>query len=190
MLFRSGFLGCENGGNDLGRGNKAKYIFYFIGDGMGSALVHGTQLYLAEQKDKIGVEELSFTDFPVYNSVITNSSFNAITCSAAAGTALSCGEKTSNGTLGMDACHTRKLSSVAQTAKEQGYGVGLITSVSIDHATPAAFFAHQPRRSMYHDIGCDAATSGVDVLGGSGFLLQLPDDGREGTSVNEQLVAR
>ncbi|MGL5683315.1 MAG: alkaline phosphatase [Marinifilaceae bacterium] len=169
-------IGCKNDENNIGKGKKAKYIFYFIGDGMGSALVHGTQLFLAEQKDKIGVEELSFTDFPVHNSVITHSSFNAITCSAAGGTAMSCGERTSNGTIGMDACHTRALTNIAQVARDNGFGVGILTSVSIDHATPAAFFAHQPRRSMSYEIACEGIGSGIDVLGGSGFLETVSDN--------------
>ena len=66
---------------------RAKYVFYFIGDGMGINQVNGTEMYLAERAGKIGVEPLNFTTFPVRNFVTTYSAYNSVTCSAAAGTA-------------------------------------------------------------------------------------------------------
>lgn len=45
---------------------QAKYVFYFIGDGMGVNQVNGTEMYQAEiQNGRIGVEPLLFTQFPV-----------------------------------------------------------------------------------------------------------------------------
>ena len=67
---------------------KAKYVFYFIGDGMGVNQVIGTEMYLAELEGRIGTKSLSFTSFPVRNYLTTYSATNAVTCSAAAGTAL------------------------------------------------------------------------------------------------------
>ena len=43
---------------------RAKYVFYFIGDGMGVNQVNGTEMYLAEQEGRIGVKPLLFTTFP------------------------------------------------------------------------------------------------------------------------------
>ena len=37
---------------------QAKYVFYFIGDGMGVNQVNGTEMYLAEQEGRIGVKPL------------------------------------------------------------------------------------------------------------------------------------
>ena len=74
---------------------QAKYVFYFIGDGMGVNQVNGTEMYRAEiQKGRIGVEPLLFTRFPVGTMATTFSATNSVTDSSAAGTALSTGEKT------------------------------------------------------------------------------------------------
>lgn len=48
--------------------------------------------------------------------------------------------------------------------------MGITTSVSIDHATPAVFYAHQSSRSMYYEIAMDAVKAGFDLYAGSGFL--------------------
>lgn len=150
--------------------NKAKYVFYFIGDGMGVNQVTGTEMYLAQKRGMIGVESLNFTQFPIVNFATTYSKYNSVTCSAAAGTALATGSKTKNGTIGMDSLRKNPLYSVAVKAKNAGKKVGITTSVSIDHATPAAFYAHQPERGMYYEIATDLPKTGFDFYAGSGFL--------------------
>lgn len=149
---------------------KAKYVFYFIGDGMGVNQVAGTEMFMAEKEGRIGIKPLNFTQFPVNNFATTYSVYNAVTCSAAAGTALACGEKTKNGTIGMDSLHQAPLYSVAVKAKKAGKKVGIATTVSIDHATPAAFYAHQPSRKMYYEIATDLPETGFDFYAGAGFL--------------------
>lgn len=75
-----------------------------------------------------------------------------MTDSAAAGTALASGHKTGNGVLGMSADLSAPVRSIAEQAKAAGAAVGIATSVSVDHATPAAFYAHVGNRSCYHEI--------------------------------------
>ena len=147
---------------------KAKYVFYFIGDGMGVNQVIGTEMYLAELEGRIGTKSLSFTSFPVRNYMTTYSATNAVTCSAAAGTALATGTKTQNGRIGMRQ-DSSVLYSIACKAKQAGKAVGVTTSVAINHATPAVFYAHQPDRQMYYEIGIDAAKAGFDFYGGAGW---------------------
>ena len=147
---------------------KAKYVFYFIGDGMGVNQVIGTEMYLAELEGRIGTKSLSFTSFPVRNYMTTYSATNAVTCSAAAGTALATGTKTQNGRIGMRQ-DSSVLYSIACKAKQAGKAVGVTTSVAINHATPAVFYAHQPDRQMYYEIGTDAAKAGFDFYGGAGW---------------------
>lgn len=81
---------CQNAPQE----KKAKYVFYFIGDGMGVNQVNGTEMYLAEKEGRIGLKPLNFTQFPVVNVATTYSKYNSVTCSAAAGTALATGSKT------------------------------------------------------------------------------------------------
>lgn len=148
---------------------QAKYVFYFIGDGMGVNQVNGTEMYLAEQEGRIGVKPLLFTTFPVGTMATTFSATNSVTDSSAAGTALSTGEKTYNGAIGMDD-NKNVLQTVAEKAKKAGKKVGVTTSVSVDHATPAAFYAHQPNRNMYYEIALDLPKTGFDFYAGGGFL--------------------
>ena len=148
---------------------QAKYVFYFIGDGMGVNQVNGTEMYLAEQEGRIGVTPLLFTTFPVASVATTFSATNSVTDSSAAGTALATGAKTYNGAIGVDD-QKNVLQTVAEKARKAGKRVGVTTSVSVDHATPAAFYAHQPNRSMYYEIALDLPKAGFDFYAGGGFL--------------------
>ena len=44
--------------------NKAKYVFYFIGDGMGVNQVNAAETYLGAIEGRIGIKELCFPSFP------------------------------------------------------------------------------------------------------------------------------
>ena len=125
-------------------GDRPKYIFYFIGDGMGHNALSLTEACLAsEQGDDVGFSPLHFTQFPTVGFATTWCANRRMTDSAAGGNALATGKKTSVGTIGMNPERTEPVSSIAVAAKEQGMRTGVATSVSIDHATPASFFAHQ-----------------------------------------------
>ena len=158
---------------------RAKYVFYFIGDGMGVNQVNLTETYLAAIQGRIGVEPLVFTGFPATGFVTTYSATNGVTDSAAGGTALATGVKTRNGAVGMTDEETFVPVSVAEVAKAAGAAVGIATSVSIDHATPASFYAHVPNRSMYYEIGKDLVRTGFDFYAGSDFLKPKPDNSTE-----------
>lgn len=157
---------------------RAKYVFYFIGDGMGVNHVNAAETYLAAIEGRIGISELCFSSFPYSAFVNTHSATNGVTDSAAAGTALACGHKTANGTVGMLADLTTPVSNIAEWAREAGAAVGIATSVSIDHATPAAFYAHGPYRKKTYDIGQQLVNSGNDFYGGSDFVS--PDNPKAG----------
>ncbi|WP_314968416.1 alkaline phosphatase [Phocaeicola abscessus] len=155
---------------------EAKYVFYFIGDGMGVNQVLGTEYYLSAAKGELGVTPLLFASFPYATTAATWSADSDVTDSAASGTALASGNKTSNGTLGLLKDWKTSVNSIAVWAKESGKRVGISTSVSIDHATPAAFYAHVPKRGMYYEIGCQLPQSGFDFFGGAGFLKPVKKD--------------
>lgn len=151
-----------------------KYIFYYIGDGMGVSPVITAETYNREvlQNDK----PLLMMQFPVASICMTYSASSPITDSAAAGTALSAGVKTRNGMLGM-APDTTAVTSVAGQLMDMGYGIGVVTSVAPDDATPGAFYAHVENRKMYYQIGIEAAHSGFDFLAGAGLRGVTDKDG-------------
>lgn len=141
-----------------------RYIFYFIGDGMGMGPVMAALDY---NRMVNGVDTaLTMASFPVASILTTFSASSPVTDSAAAGTALSTGSKTRNSMLGMNA-DTVAVTSVARELKDDGWGVGVVTTVAPDDATPGAFYAHVPSRSMYYEIGCQAAASGYDFIAGA-----------------------
>ena len=147
---------------------QAKYVFYFIGDGMGTNQVLSTEMYLAALQGTIGRKQLCMTQFPYSGHAATFSASNGITDSSAAGTCLATGAKTNNGVLGLSP-QGDTLRTIAEQLKAEGWGVGIMTSVAIDHATPGAFYAHVPNRDMYYEIGTQLAASGFDFFGGAAF---------------------
>lgn len=154
--------------NSSKKNNNAKYVFLFIGDGMGIQQVNTAKVFAdSVLNDTVGVV---FTKFPVASSSTTYAADRYVTCSAAAGTALSTGSKTSIGTLGLTADHSDTLFSIAKSFKESGRKVAILTSVSIDHATPAAFYAHVKKRSEYYKIATQLTKSNYDFFASGGFL--------------------
>ncbi len=147
---------------------QAKYVFYFIGDGMGFSHISLTEGYKATVEGKVGNEPLCFTQFPVMGMATSYSANKYITCSSAAGTALATGTKTNNGMLGVTP-DSLKLTAISYKIHNAGYPVGITTSVTIDHATPGSFYANSAARSDYYNIGEQLAVSGFEFFGGGGF---------------------
>ena len=147
---------------------KAKYVFYFIGDGMGFSHISLAEGYLATKEGKIGNNPLCFTQFPVMGMATSYSANKYITCSSAAGTALATGTKTNNGMLGTTPDSTN-LTAISYKIHNAGFPVGITTSVTIDHATPGSFYANSTARSDYYSISEQLATSGFEFFGGGGF---------------------
>ena len=142
-----------------------KYVFLFIGDGMSIP-----QRMLIDDYQKMRRGEPTYINRMPYNAVTTTQSASSfITDSAASGTAIACGEKTKNHRVGMDVEGTRDLVSIAKVAKESGRRVGIVTTVTLNHATPAAFYAHRPERGLAYEIGLDLIASGFDYFGGGGI---------------------
>lgn len=151
-----------------------KYVFYIIGDGMGINQVNGTELFYGELSGKVGPSPLLFSTFPHAAIVNTNSANRSITDSAAAGTALACGEKTNNNAVGVDA-DSLPIYSIATAARQKGIPVGIVTSGEIDDATPAAFFAHQIDRDFRYEVGVDMLDSQFDFFAGTAFTQPAPE---------------
>jgi len=145
-------------------GQNPKYVFLFIGDGMSTP----QRMIADEFARKLEHGQLSINTLPNHATTRTASANSLVTDSAAAATAIACGEKTNNGRIGMSADGKRKLVSLAEVAKEKGKKVGIVTSVTITHATPAGFYAHRPSRSQTYEIGLDLINSGFDYFGGGG----------------------
>ena len=166
---------------------QVKYVFYFIGDGMGVNQINVTETYLAALKGKIGFEPILMSSFPVVGMVNTYSATNGVTDSAAGGTALATGHKTKNGAIGMLEDLVTPCTSIAVWARNAGAAVGVATNVAITHATPASFFGHQPSRNNYWELGQDLCKSGFDFFAGADFHKPNTKEGEP--SLREQARA-
>lgn len=154
-------IDLTHGAGNYYSGKPAKYIFFFIGDGMG-----------ASQRDLAAAfagKELVMNTLPAQGLTTTCAQNRYITDSAAAVTALACGKKTNVKMIGLDP-DGKPLETIAELAKKRGLKVGIISSAPIDHATPAGFYAHVPSRYQFYDIDVAIAESGFDFFGGGGLV--------------------
>ncbi|MDL2229751.1 alkaline phosphatase, partial [Treponema sp. OttesenSCG-928-L16] len=149
---------------------QAKYVFLFIGDGMATPQISSAEIYSNALSSKdISIQKLAFTRFPVAGLTTTYDAGSFITDSASAGTAMATGNKTLSGVINMDPGKTQKYKTLGEYAHETGMAVGIVSSVSLDHATPAVFYAKVPSRSDYYGIARQLTESGFEYFGGGGF---------------------
>jgi alkaline phosphatase len=152
-----------------------KYVFMFIGDGQGSPQITAAQYYLGTTQNPDAVmptpAQLSFTNFSSLGLMTTFDATSFCPDSASTATSMVSGEKTLSGVLNYNVDKTESFKLITEYAKEAGKKVGVITTVSLDHATPAAYYAKAPSRSQYYDIAVQGLTGKtLDFLGGGSFL--------------------
>ncbi len=168
----------------------AKYVFLFIGDGTGIPQRNAAELFLASNKGLNRPEEakLVMNTFPAQGVNTTYDLSSVIPDSASTGTALTTGFKTKSGVINMDYDGKVAYETIAEVAKKQGMKVGVISTVSLDHATPAAFYAKVPSRNQMYDISMQLANSGFDYFAGG--QLKSPSDKKDPAKPNALDVAK
>ncbi|MCF7567103.1 alkaline phosphatase [Sabulilitoribacter arenilitoris] len=150
---------------------KAKNVILLIGDGTGLSQISSAFYF----KDTMP----NYARFKSIGLIKTSSSRQDITDSAAGATAFSSGEKTYNGAVGIadDSTHVKN---IIEIISPQNIKTGLISTSSIQHATPASFYAHVINRGMYEDITVDMVTSDVDFFAGGGIkFFNRRKDGKD-----------
>lgn len=150
-----------------GTSKSPKYIFLFIGDGMSSAQVELTEIYQnsVENNEITEQTKLSFTEFNTIGLRKNYSGSNYIPDSAASATALSSGILTYNGSINTD-MDGNEVKSLTYDLHESGKKIGIITTMSLNHATPAAFYATAPSRVDYDNIAYDLVDSNFEYFAG------------------------
>lgn len=155
-----------------------KYVFYFIGDGMGPVQRQSAE-YFYKMETKDPEAKLVMNSLDTSALVTTHSDNTLVTDSAAGGTALATGFKTTNG-LVAKLPDGRNVKTIAEAARDAGYAVGLATTTRITHATPASFSAHNMSRGNENEIAVDQLNSGFDYLAGGGFRHFVAKGNTEG----------
>ena len=162
---------------------KPKYVFLFIGDGMSYPQFQAASDYLGAVADTDnddildGNKALNFMNFPVAGSAVTYDSTSFCPDSASTATSISTGHKTYSGTINMDETMTVKYDTIAEQLKDEGYDIGVVSSVNLNHATPAAFYCHQASRNNYYEIGEELIASDFDYFAGGALLKPNGADG-------------
>ncbi len=140
---------------------RARHIILMIGDGMGAEQVWAAW---AANGGRLNIERL-----PVLGMSRTSSASDAITDSAAGGTAIACGARTNNGMVGQAPDGT-PYCSIARRLEQEGYATGLVVTNSITDATPAAFYARAESRKDTERIAAQLPDPGFDVVLGGGAV--------------------
>ncbi|EGD45966.1 Alkaline phosphatase [Ruminiclostridium papyrosolvens DSM 2782] len=173
-------VGLQNEAVTSNTSKTPKYIFMFIGDGMAAVQVNSAQIYKGINKhNQMSLKELNFQNFEAVGYQTTHDATSFVPDSASTATSLSSGFKTWSGTIGLkpignksgnkqeniDSSKVPK--TIAERLKaEKGMKVGIISTVTINHATPAAYYAHVASRNDYYSIAMQMAKSNFDYFGG------------------------
>jgi alkaline phosphatase len=146
-------------------------IILLIGDGMGPGTRTAARYYY------VGPDgQLAWEDFPFAGVTLTYAENALVTDSAAAATALATGHKTTNRRISMSPDGTTSYTTILEEALVLGKAAGIVSTSQVQHATPAAFYAHVPDRGQYDDIAAQMVDSGVNVFFGGGETYMLPDN--------------
>ena len=150
------------------RSKHAKNVILMVGDGMGVAQIYAG---LTGNHGTLNLERCTAVGFHK-----NQASDKYVTDSAAGATAFSCGQKTYNGAIGVDA-NGNPLPTILEVAEKNGLATGMIATCSITHATPASFISHQPSRSLDENIAMDFLKTDIDLFigGGRKFFTQRAD---------------
>lgn len=171
-----------------------KYVFLFIGDGMSYPQIQLTNYFksanaCAENPQMVTVDgeekevlnsanNLTMMNFPVAGSAQTYDSTSFAPDSASTATSIATGNKTWSGSINVSTDFTEEYETIAEKLKAQkDYKIGVISSVNLNHATPAAFYAHQASRNSYYEIGLELIDSGFDYFAGGGLKKTTGSEG-------------
>ena len=170
-------------------GATPKYVFLFIGDGMSYPQFQAAADYLGALSDSDyasslpsvsyadrngttldGPVKLNFMNFDVSGSAVTYDSCSFAPDSASTATSIATGYKTYSGMINVDISGSVAYETIAEKLHSQkGWKIGVISSVNLNHATPAAFYAHNASRNNYYEIGEELVASGFEYFAGGGL---------------------
>ena len=170
-----------------------KYIFLFIGDGMSYPQIQLTNYFVSASQGENGgsvtvdgeeksilssKNQLTMMSFPIAGSAQTYDSTSFAPDSASTATSIATGKKTWSGSINVSEDFSEKYETIAEKLKKQkDYKIGILSSVNLNHATPAAFYAHQESRNSYYEIGLELIDSNFDYFAGGGLKKTTGEEG-------------
>ncbi|MES2709597.1 MAG: alkaline phosphatase [Verrucomicrobiota bacterium] len=167
----------------------AKNVIFMVSDGMN----HGA-LSLAKQFRTLTAQKETnwmrlYRERPVVRSLVETFSANScVTDSAAAASAWGGGTRVNNGTLNMTPGAKAPVRTLQEKVHQSGRKVGLVTTATITHATPAGFAANIGDRGKEEDIARQYLDRRIDVLLGGGQKFFSPSLLRDYSAAGYQLA--
>ncbi len=153
---------------NFSEGSATKGIIFLVGDGWPLGVMKVmtefmTMKFKEESNLSILLRNLN-TRVLLQN---TSSLSSVVTDSAPASVAWATGSKTVNRSLS-SLPDGRKLTTIFQLARQKGIAYGFVTTTRVTHATPAAWYSHNPNRDDEDNIALDLLNSNVMVAMGGG----------------------
>lgn len=196
MAFNSHLNAQQIATTPTGKGTP-KYVFLFIGDGMSYPQIQSSAYYIG--KDAAGIvdvvkasenpsdspygKNLSFMNFPVAGSAQTYDATSFAPDSASTATSILTGQKTHSSSINVDITKKKKFRTIAEQLRDQkNWKIGIISTVNLNHATPAAAYAHQASRKSNYPIGLELVASNFDYFAG-GALMEPQDKKNDKESI-------
>lgn len=176
-----------------------KYVFVFVGDGMSYPQIQSAAYYAGKDAagivdvvknsenagDSPAMKNLSFYDFPVAGSASTYDATSFAPDSASTATSIFTGYKTHSSSINVDITKKIKYRTIAEQLRDQKkWKIGVVSTVNLNHATPAATYAHQASRKSNYAIGLELVESNFDYFAG-GALMEPQDKKDDKTSIYE-----
>lgn len=156
---------------DVSQGKPVRGVVLMVSDGMSPGVLTMAEAYskLCRNRGTRWWELLN--DRKATRGLMDTASANSmVTDSAAASTAWGGGQRVNNGSINVDP-NGRLLEPIAQILKRKpGVKVGLVTTATVTHATPAGFAASTPKRDAEADIAPQYLNR-VDVILGGGSVF-------------------
>ncbi len=138
-----------------------KYVFFFIGDGASFAQRRITEI--------ANGSALLASSFPVQGIMASKALDTLIPDSAATASAFATGQNVPNGMVSTLPEIEEKLPLITDLAAKNGFKTAVVTTASVDDATPAAFYARAKKRFSYYDIAVQLPESSLSLLAGAKF---------------------
>ena len=157
IVFFTLFASCKQVGETP---QQPKNVILLISDGTGLSQISSAYFFKEEEPNYSKFENIGF--------IKTSSSKQDITDSAAGATAFASGIKTYNGAIGVNP-DSISVPTIVELVQNKNIKTGVVATSSIQHATPASFYAHQVSRRYYEAITEDLSNSDVDYFAGGGL---------------------
>ncbi len=171
-LLPSGVAAAAASGDNSAAQGKVRGVIFMVSDGMSAGMVTmAEQLSQLTRKRPTSWPQL-MSDAAASNGLMDTASANSlVTDSAAAASAWGSGQRVNNGAINTNPSG-KKLPTIGGILKEKYNAlIGLVTTATVTHATPAGFVASVPDRNMENEIALQYLQK-VDVIlgGGSQFF--------------------